>query len=123
MTINSWIIEIPLIPPSRNSKEARSTWLYREIKNEWRETVRLLCLERKIPELGRVKTEPAIYFREARRRDHDNYGIVNKLVHDGLVSAGIIADDSPKYLAKPSYPDLLVDPENPRTVVKITALI
>jgi crossover junction endodeoxyribonuclease RusA len=121
-TSNNWTLVIGRVPPSRNSAEARSRFQYAKLKSSWKDEVALICRELRIPELRRIRTEPRIFFPDSRRRDHDNYGIVNKLVHDGLVAARVIPDDSPEYLAKPSYPDLLVDRKNPRTEVVITAL-
>lgn len=122
MTVK-WTLVIPMVPPSLNSKGAKG-WPYARTKAEWLRTVALLCREQKIPRLEKVRTEPRIYFaRESNRgRDYDNFTLVNKLVHDGIVAAGVIPDDRPCYLAKPSYPDLLVDPSNPRTEVDVIAV-
>jgi Holliday junction resolvase RusA-like endonuclease len=120
--MNTWKITVPLVPPSRNSKDAKDRWRYTETKAEWKYEVWALCKEAKIKPCSKIRTEIAIYFHENRRRDHDNYGIVNKLVNDGLVAASVIIDDNPEYLEKPSYPDLLVDKENPRTEVTITRI-
>ena len=118
----NWTIIIPEVPPSRNSKEARERYRYAEVKARWKYTVTCLCKEQSIPPCTRIRTEPRIYFSDRRRRDHDNYGIVNKLVHDGLTCAGVIPGDDPRYLEKPTYPDLLLDREHPRTEITITSM-
>ncbi len=109
------------VPPSRNSKDS-TDWYYTRLKARWKHSIRLLCLAAGIPKSARIKTEPRIYFPDRKHRDHDNYGIVNKLVHDGIVAAGVIPNDTPQHLAKPSYPDLLYDKDDPRTEVDIIIL-
>jgi hypothetical protein len=119
--MTSWTIDIPEVPPSRNSEEAKG-WKYVQLKARWKRDVALLCKEQQIPKCARIKTEPRIYFPDNGHRDYDNYGIVNKLVHDGIVAAGVIPADDPRYVAKPSYPDLLLDRKHPRTEVDIIVL-
>lgn len=53
------------------------------------------------------------------KRDPDNLrGVATKYVLDGLVKAGIIPDDSPKYIH--SFEDVFVlDRDNPRIVIDL----
>ena len=53
------------------------------------------------------------------KRDPDNLrGVATKYVLDGLVKAGIIPDDSPKYIC--AFEDVIVlDRDNPRIVIDL----
>jgi len=60
-----------------------------------------------------------VYFKVKRNRDIDNYmaSLGVKGIIDGIVSSGLIPDDSEEYL---NYSvDPLIDKENPRTEVRI----
>ena len=59
------------------------------------------------------------YFKDNRRRDADNYS--GKIVHDALVRAGVIADDS--YSNIVSMPFFWVDKKNPRTVITVVEIV
>lgn len=53
-----------------------------------------------------------------RRRDPDNVAFAKKFVFDGLVAAGVIQNDSPRYVA--GFEDrFAVDPGNPRVEVTV----
>lgn len=53
-----------------------------------------------------------------RRRDPDNVAFAKKFVFDGLVAAGVIQNDSPRYVA--GFEDrFAVDPRDPRVEVVV----
>lgn len=56
------------------------------------------------------------YFPDAIRRDPDNYA--GKMILDGLVSGGVIVDDSFNCIRL--VLDGQIDRENPRTEIKVT---
>ena len=85
--------KIPQIPPSYNKYAGReNTWQYRQDKALWMQLVLAYC--RPAPAKPYQKAIVAIeyHFKDKRRHDPDNYA--GKFIMDGLVAAGIIADDS-----------------------------
>lgn len=57
-------------------------------------------LARRIPELGRCEVALTWFVTDRRRRDADNVVPTLKAMCDGLVDAGIVADDTPEYMTK-----------------------
>lgn len=108
---------IPLIPPSLNKYAGReNTWEYRNAKAEWRSIVCAYCRpRRKPPPFAHLRI--TFYFADRRRHDADNYC---KFLLDGLVSAGVIADDDFAHVAY--FVRGGVDKDNPRTEVLIDAV-
>lgn len=64
-----------------------------------------------------VKLEFRWYAKD-KRKDIDNTAFAKKFVLDGLVEAGVLADDSRKYVSGFSD-EFFVDKENPRVEVEI----
>jgi crossover junction endodeoxyribonuclease RusA len=56
----------------------------------------------KIPRLKKCRVEVTWVVSDTRRRDEDNPAPSAKAVYDGLVDAGVVADDTPEYMEKPS---------------------
>lgn len=106
---------IPFIPPSLNKFAGRNNaWEYREEKNKWKDLCQIYC--RPKPKVPIEKSEVIItfFFGNKCRHDADNY---QKMLLDGLVSAGIIQDDDFEHITvtcKGKY-----DKENPRTKIEI----
>ena len=75
-------------------------------------------------EIKRLEPEPVtqfpvhvileIYREDDRARDIGNYGILEKFTTDVVVKAGILKDDSHKYITAVHIIDAGVDRENPR---------
>lgn len=63
--------------------------------------------------LEQLKITYDFYFDSNRSRDIDNYGLTNKLLLDGFVSAKVLPDDNSKYLSLQFNPFQL-DRQNPR---------
>lgn len=81
------------IPPSNNKFIGRAAqWEYRAEKVQWAAIIQYLCVPKPNEPLQRAKIHIKYYFKDRRRRDPDNYS--GKFILDGLVTAGIIADDS-----------------------------
>ena len=84
---------IPDIPPSNNQYIGQNKrWQYANAKKEWAQTVAIYC--RPIPNCPIVSAVVTLtyHFADRRRRDPDNYS--GKMILDGLVSCGILKDDS-----------------------------
>lgn len=82
------------IPPSNNKFIGRKNiWSYREQKKNWEFLIRN-ATENSRPEkpLKCAQVNITYFFPDKRRRDPDNYS--GKFILDGLVRAGVLADDS-----------------------------
>ena len=106
------------IPPSDNKFKGRqNVWEYRIEKERWLGVVWYACVGRKPSEPVKKDTVTITYFFPTRgRRDPDNYS--GKFIIDGLVSAGIIQDDSFQCIDLRLKADY--DKKNPRTEVEVT---
>lgn len=61
-----------------------------------------LAIVAKIPELAKVEAQLTWWVAAMnRRRDVDNLGQLEKPIFDGLVVAGVVADDTPDLMVKP----------------------
>lgn len=83
------------IPPSNNKYAGRKNcWEYRQDKKEWMRAVWYACKAAPRPErpIERALVRIRYGFKDRRRRDPDNYS--GKFLQDGLVAAGVLADDS-----------------------------
>lgn len=88
------------IPPSLNKiiSEAKKHWSrYSRQKKEWLEDVYYQVLQQKPKKFTTpVSVIIELNFKDKRRHDPDNY--TPKFIHDGLVEAGILQDDSFKQI-------------------------
>ncbi len=84
---------IPFIPPSMNKYKGRSNvWEWRADKTEWECLINLFCRPRPAAPIDKCVLTITYYFDSRRRHDPNNYD--GQFLTDGLVKAGIIADDS-----------------------------
>ena len=90
-----------------------------KIKKEETERVYWECKEQKIKPITEfpVKIHYRWYSPNARK-DIDNVAFSKKFINDGMVMAGILPDDSRKYVSGFSD-DFFIDKENPRVEVII----
>ncbi len=85
--------KIPAIPPSNNKFIGRDVrWKYQAEKRQWTEYIAVYCRPKPPDPMKGVTVTLTYHFKDKRRRDPDNYS--GKMILDGLVRAGIIADDS-----------------------------
>ena len=64
----------------------------------------------------------ATFFKKGRNRfDPDNAAGSLKAVYDGIVDAGLVADDDIHHM-KREMPDLAVDKDSPRVMIEITRI-
>lgn len=85
--------DIPDIPPSNNKYIGRNVpWEYQKVKKQWAALINLKCRPKPPKPLEKAVVRLIYHFPDNRRRDPDNYS--GKMILDGLVQAGIIADDS-----------------------------
>lgn len=92
---------------------------YKAAAMKKRETarVRAAAMQQRAPRFERRVTVRTTFYEPDMRRDADNVGFARKFVLDGLVAAGVIKDDSRKYVEQ--CPDrVLTDRARPRVVVE-----
>ena len=108
-------LNIPYTPPSLNIWH-HLHWAQRlRFQREWTEAIWALCNEPRVPPMDKVHLSATIYFKENRRRDHDNFeSTLKKMAQDALVKIGIISDDTSAYVEWGAI-NLSVDKHNPRT--------
>lgn len=81
------------IPPSNNQFIGRNArWEYQEQKKTWAQLISFCCRPRPQAPIAHAQVTITYFFTDRRRRDPDNYS--GKFLLDGLVSAGILKDDS-----------------------------
>ena len=84
--------DIPGIPPSNNKYIGRNVhWEYQKVKKQWAALINLECRPKPPKPLEKAVLQLIYHFPDNRRRDPDNYS--GKMILDGLVRAGLIADD------------------------------
>lgn len=77
------------------------------------------AMKKRAPRFERRVTVRTTFYEPDMRRDADNVGFARKFVLDGLVAAGVIKDDSRKYVEQ--CPDrVLTDRARPRVVVEVS---
>ena len=105
------------VPPSLNRFAGRvNAWQYRAEKERWTNAVQLAIKAQGCKPLrpfDRAEVTIDYFFRDARRRDPDNYS--GKLLLDGLTRGGVIVDDSFNHITLTVTG--AVDKKSPRTEI------
>ena len=94
-------IEIPIVAPSLNQWYAGAHWSKRKkVADQWHEEIWIACKQYQVEPLTEfpVIISTKTYFKTKRQRDVSNCFTTNKLAEDGLVKAGILPDDTPKFV-------------------------
>lgn len=108
---------IPAIPPSMNKYKGReNVWAYRRDKKAWEEMVFFCCTPRPERPVSKCRLTLTYFFKRRVRHDPNNYD--GQFITDGLVKAGILADDSFACIELVLRGDY--DKDNPRTEIEIT---
>ena len=95
-------ILVPDIAPTTNKLYAGTHWAVRKaLADKWHKYIEVYCKEHDIKP---VKEFPVVILSQTRmkhyhKRDASNCSYAHKLAEDGLVTAGIIPDDSPEYVS------------------------
>lgn len=86
------------IPSTDNRYKGRlNVHEYRQEKKRWLEIVHWTCIAQKVQKVTvPCKVRLTYHFRGQGRRDPDNYS--GKFILDGLVSAGVLEDDSFRHI-------------------------
>jgi crossover junction endodeoxyribonuclease RusA len=94
--VRRWTLDFAGIPPSPND---RMGWRVKaHTAKLWRVRAALLALEVKIPPLLRIRLSAVIRRRNLGVADESNDRSRFKHVEDGIVDAGVVPDDTRKYV-------------------------
>lgn len=92
------MVVLPDSLPAINSN-VRAHWAVRARETrEWRETVGWLARAERAGDLGRIDVVLYATPPDRRRRDRHNLTPCLKAALDGLVDAGVVADDTPEFV-------------------------
>lgn len=111
-----WRVEVPLPWKKRpwlNSNDRDHWGRRKDLSSHYRGKACQEAKARDIPQLDRAIVEAYLAFGDNRRRDAHNYWPTVKACVDGLVDAGVLPDDSDKYIARTSIER---DENNPKGV-------
>lgn len=101
---------------------AKKHWAaYRDKKAEWTWSVCMQVKQQKPPKAPTPARISFQWFVPNKRKDPDNIAFAKKYILDGLVSAGVLENDSHKQIH--GFSDsFCVDKENPRVEINIAPL-
>lgn len=98
--------------------ERANRYMASSMKKQQTERAGVAAIEQGMPKFtGRVEIT-FTWVEENRRRDMDNVAFAKKFILDGLVRAGVIRDDTPRYVAGLSD-RFAYDKQNPRIEVEV----
>lgn len=105
-TVRTWTLTLPLTRPLSMNDRGHWTTKHRKVR-QLRADACLLARAARIPPLGRIAVELHYAPRDRRIRDPLNLAATLKPVEDGIVDAGVVPDDHPRYV-QPTMP--VIDP-------------
>ena len=120
MTQECYTLTIPLVPISQNTNEWTSRWRRGSYLEMWVLAAATVAKAAKVPKLAGAELDAVIFFKDARRRDFDNFfSPLWKGTLDGLVHAGVFPDDN-SHVVRPNTPYFEKDKKRPHTLIIIT---
>jgi len=94
-----WTLQLPF--QTQLSLNDRDHWaVAAKKKKPWREAAMVLARAARIPPCNRIRVELHYIPKQERRRDPDNLIACLKPLVDGLVDAGVVADDTERYVER-----------------------
>lgn len=107
----TYTILLPMDKSMMMSANHRKHWTVRyRITKHWRQVARIMARNARIPLLDQARIVVTFSFGDQRRRDTANFYPVTKAIVDGIVDAGVLADDNDKHV---QGPDARRDDPNP----------
>lgn len=110
LTADTWLLTLPWEKPPLSMND-RMHW---RPKSQWTKTLRqtawALAKQARIPALGSCRVGLLYTPPDRQRRDEDNLFATLKPLADGLVDAGVVADDTPDLMIKACR---ILPPERP----------
>ena len=117
---DTWTIVFPWSKPPLSLND-RGHWRGRAAKiRSVRSEAAWRAQDARIPHCARIHVQLVYVPRDGRRRDPENLVATQKALTDGLVSAGIVDDDTPEYVTWSPPVITAPDPKNPRMYLVIT---
>lgn len=96
------VITIPGLPPTYNAIGRKSRWVLMDNARKWKDNVRF-AVGRFLPSKPLEKARVEIIRCSTTQGDYDGLVQAAKPLLDGLVEAGVLADDSMKVIGVPTY--------------------
>ncbi|HEY9474161.1 MAG TPA: hypothetical protein VIS06_09960 [Mycobacteriales bacterium] len=93
-----WTIPLPYIDPPLSLNQRIHWQTKARITKDLKDAVHVLMLGSHVPRMTRCRVELHFIPPDRRRRDRDNLVATHKPCCDGIVRAGVVADDSPSYM-------------------------
>ena len=117
-------IVLPYLPPKELSPNAGKKWNVHKINRITREAqedviARVFEQQPRGKPLERATVTVTFVVPDLRRRDKDNLIAASKAWRDGLVKAGVIADDSWGFIRE-VYPDIVYSKGESKTIIEVT---
>lgn len=96
-------IAIPFIGPSLNQYIRMNKYKRNDLTQKWHTIIKLMVTQQSIEIINEIDLPVIVrifgYFQPGKRRyDCDNLVASVKLILDGIVRAGVLKNDSPKYI-------------------------
>lgn len=110
-TLRSWTVELP-ISEHLSSNHRRHRMHEAQVRSTIREAAGWAMRAARVPKLDRIDVRLHVVPPDKRRRDRHNYNPTLKPCLDGIVDAGIIADDTPEHVASEQI--VLCEPDGSR---------
>ncbi len=92
-----WTLTIPAPADWMNSNK-RYKRRPNDVIKAWKDAATVYARQAKVPKLGAVHINATLHFTDRIRRDAPNYYPTIKAAIDGVVAAGILADDSDQHV-------------------------
>ena len=99
--------------------ERTSRYMAAKIKREETEFVYWEIIGQKPSLVSKPVTISFTWYTETRRKDPDNVAFAKKFILDGLVRAGVLEDDSRKWIKRFGGDDFVTDKDNPRVEIEL----
>ena len=91
-------LELAQRPWTTNGERAANRWQRAELVKTWRSAFHVLAKSEKIPELEWISVTVEPHQKGGRLQDVGACNPAVKAAIDGIVDAGVLPDDSPKYM-------------------------
>lgn len=120
--LRSWRLDLPWSrPPLTSNGGHGNRYALAKQKKSVRRTGYALATSKRVPALARVRIELHYVPRDRRYRDPGNLWPTRKALEDGIVDAGVVPGDDPRY-SEPTVPAVIHEPD-PAARVRMYLLI
>lgn len=122
--IHTWVLSLPYRTPPLSLNRKLHHMVEHRVKGELKQAAHLMARHLKLPQMKAITAELVWFKGDNRKADSDNIAPTLKPILDGLVAAGVLADDDSTHVLRTSTRVVLKrdDPNphgGPRVVLKI----